>query len=185
MIPASETRRLLLKPLALEDAPRIQALFPQWEIVRYLLNRVPWPYPPDGAEQYLRAIALPGMERGDAWIWTLRLRSAPDEPIGLIELHKGEEDNRGFWIGQQWQGHGLMTEACAWANDFWFETLGFNVLRAAKAQANTPSRRISQRHGMRLAGACKREFVSGLLEAEIWELTAAEWRAWKKEHAHC
>ena len=26
-----------------------------------------------------------------------------------------------------------MSEACAWANDFWFESLGFPVLRVAKA----------------------------------------------------
>jgi RimJ/RimL family protein N-acetyltransferase len=46
MVPEGATERLILRPLALADAAAIQELFPHWEIVRYLLNRVPWPYPP-------------------------------------------------------------------------------------------------------------------------------------------
>ena len=82
-------------------------------------------------------------------------------------------------MGLPWQGKGYMTEACAWANDFWFETLGFAVLRVAKSAVNSPSRRISEKHGMRLVGTGERDYVSGRLPAELWELTAEEWRAWK------
>jgi RimJ/RimL family protein N-acetyltransferase len=66
--PVLETPRLLLKPLALEDAEAVQALFAHWEIVRYLNGIVPWPYPPDGALTYFRDIALPAIARGDEWI---------------------------------------------------------------------------------------------------------------------
>jgi len=179
MIPSGETERLVLRPLALGDAPQIQELFPHWEIVRYLLKVVPWPYPADGAEQFIRDRALPAMERGDMWAWTLRLKTEPDRIIGALDLRRGEEDNRGFWLGLAWQGQGLMSEACAWANDFWFETLGFQVLRVAKAVANTASRRISEKHGMRLVGMIEKAYVSGRLPSEIWEMTAEEWRAWK------
>jgi RimJ/RimL family protein N-acetyltransferase len=184
MTPTGTTERLILSPLELADAPAIQELFPRWEIVRYLLNRVPWPYPPDGALHYCREIALPQIEREEAWHWTLRLRTAPSQAIGLINLMKGEEDNRGFWLGAPWQGQGLMSEACAWANDFWFETLGFPVLRVTKAAANTASRRISERHGMRLVGTVEKNYISGRLPSEIWEITAEEWRAWKKRESH-
>jgi ribosomal-protein-alanine N-acetyltransferase len=60
-------------PLSLDDAPQVQAIFPQWEIVRFLTDQVPWPYPPDGALSFYRDIAIPAMERGDAWHWTVRL----------------------------------------------------------------------------------------------------------------
>ena len=72
-----------------------------------------------------------------------------------------------------------MSEACAWANDFWFDTLGFPVLRVAKAAANTASRRISERQGMRLVGQIDKDYVSGRLPSEIWEITSEEWRAQK------
>jgi RimJ/RimL family protein N-acetyltransferase len=179
MITEGWTRRLLLKPLTLADAPEIQRLFPRWEIVKYLNAKVPWPYPPDGAEQFIREVAIPKMERGGAWHWTLRISARPDEIIGCINLIAGEEENRGFWLDPAFRGRGLMTEACAWVNDFWFETLGRDRLRAPKAVANTGSRRISERHGMRVVRREERDYVSGRLPSEIWEITAEEWRAWK------
>jgi RimJ/RimL family protein N-acetyltransferase len=179
MIVEGRTERLILRPLALADAPQIQELFPHWEIVRFLMNIVPWPYPPDGALYYCREVALPQMERGEAWHWTIRLRAEPERIIGSISLIRGEKNNRGFWMGEAWQGQGLMCEACVWVNDFWFDTLGFKVLRVAKAVGNTASRRISERQGMRLVGMTEKDYVSGRLPSEIWEITADEWRAWQ------
>jgi RimJ/RimL family protein N-acetyltransferase len=181
-IPEGRTPRLLLRPFALEDAPQIQRLFPQWEIVKYLNAKIPWPYPPDGAEQFLRDSAIPQMAAGDAWHWTLRLLTNPDSIIGAISLVAGEDENRGFWLHPAHRGHGLMTEACIWVNDYWFDTLGRPLLRAPKAIANQGSRRISQRMGMRILRAEDRDFISGRLPSEIWEITAEEWHAWKRLH---
>jgi RimJ/RimL family protein N-acetyltransferase len=182
MIPEGRTARLLLRPLQLADAPQIQRLFPRWEIVKYLAAKVPWPYPPDGAECFIRDGALPQMQRGEAWHWTLRLPAQPDRIIGFISLVVGEDENRGFWLDPAHRGHGYMTEACSWANDFWFDTLGQSRLRAPKAVANTASRRISRRMGMHMVRTEERDFVSGRLPSEIWEITADEWRAWKAAH---
>src|SRR5215831_13810250 len=93
MTPELEAARLLLRPLALSDAEQAQLLFPQWEIVRYLNSRVPWPYPPDGALTFYRDVALPAVERGEAWHWTLRLKSNPGRMIGNISLMRGESKN--------------------------------------------------------------------------------------------
>jgi RimJ/RimL family protein N-acetyltransferase len=177
MIPALETTRLFLRPLELADAGQTQALFPHWEIVRYLTHRVPWPYPADGAFTHFRDVALPSMERGEAWRWTLRLKSNPGQMIGNISLMKSENKNRGFWIGLPWQRQGLMGEASEIVTDYWFDVLNFPVLRVPKAVANTGSRRISEKQGMRVVACTEHEFVAGRLAAEIWEITAEEWHA--------
>lgn len=177
MVPALQTSRLLLRPLELADAPQTQLLFPHWEIVRYLASVVPWPYPPDGALSYYRDRALPAMERNDEWHWTLRLKTEPDRLIGSIALIKGEHHNRGFWLGLPWQGQGLMSEACETVTDFWFNTLKFPVLRAPKAIANTASRRISEKTGMRLIATEEHDYVCGRMATEIWEITAEEWNS--------
>jgi len=174
---ALETSRLWLRPLELADAEQTQILFPQWDIVRFLTKAVPWPYPPDGALTYYRNIALPAMERGDAWHWTLRLKTSPAQMIGSIGLRDKENNNRGFWLGLPWQGQRLMSEACEAVTDFWFDGLKFPVLRVPKAIANEASRRISERQGMRIVATEERDFVSGRLPAEIWEITAEEWHA--------
>lgn len=180
MTPSLETPRLLLRPLELGDAEQIQQLFPQWEVVRYLASRVPWPYPPDGAHDFLRDVALPAIERGELWQWTIRLKTDPASVIGGINLRKSEDENRGFWIVPSFQGQRLMTEACDAVTDFWFEVLKFPVLRAPKAIANAASRRISEKQGMRVVRTEERDYVSGRFLSEIWEITADEWRARKR-----
>jgi ribosomal-protein-alanine N-acetyltransferase len=175
--PTIETPRLLLRPLTLPDAAPVQILFPHWDIVRYLTIDVPWPYPPDGAYRFFHDVALPAMKRGEAWHWTLRLKTAPKEVIGGIGLMTRAENNRGFWIVPSCQGKGLMTEATEAVTGFWFDTLGFPLMRVQKAAANAASRRISEKNGMRLVGAIERDYVSGRLSTEIWEITAEEWRA--------
>lgn len=177
MTPQLETARLLLRPLELADAAQAQIIFPHWEIVRFLNHRVPWPYPPDGALTFYRDVALPAVERGNAWHWTLRLKSNPGQLIGNISLMQGENDNRGFWLVPLWQGQGLMSEACDVVTDYWFNILKFPVIRVAKAIANTASRRISERQGMRVVATEERDHVSGRLLAEVWEITAEEWNA--------
>jgi ribosomal-protein-alanine N-acetyltransferase len=176
MVPQLETARLLLRPLELADATQAQALFPRWEILQYLDAVVPWPYPADGMLSFYRDVALPAVERGQAWHWSIRLLEVPDQLIGTMTLRLGEKENRGFWIGVPWQRRGLATEACRAATAFWFDVLKLPVLRVGKAAANEASRRISLREGMRLMATEERHFVSGHLPAEVWELTALEWR---------
>jgi [ribosomal protein S5]-alanine N-acetyltransferase len=175
--PSLETPRLILRPLSLADADQIQRIFPHWDVVKYLNDRVPWPYPADGARQFIEEVALPAVARGGEWLWTLRLKSEPNQAIGIIHLKRGDTENRGFWIGVPWQGQGLMTEAVEVVTDFWFNTLMFAVLRVPKATANTASRRMSERSGMRVVATIERGFVAGVLPADVWEITAEEWNA--------
>jgi len=73
---------------------------------------------------------------------------------------------------------GLMTEAVAAVNDFWFDVLAFRVLRAPKAVGNIASRRISDRAciSVRLSS-----FPIGFQPR--WEITAEEWRNCKRNIA--
>ena len=179
MTPTLETPRLILRPLELADAESIQALFPHWEIVKYLAKVVPWPYPADGARTFIE-MALAANARGEQWDWTLRRKANPDSIIGAIGLVRDGDTNRGFWIAPQWQRQGLMTEAADAVTDYWFETLKFPLLHVTKAVDNVPSSRITARQGMRLVGRKESEYVCGHLPTEIWEITAEEWRARKR-----
>ena len=53
--------------------------------------------------------------------------------------------------------------------------LGFSVLRVPKAVVNcVPAQ--SEKTGMRVIATEERDYVSGRLLTEIWEITSAEWR---------
>jgi ribosomal-protein-alanine N-acetyltransferase len=175
-IPTITTSQLVLRALGLHDADPIQHLFPRWEIVQFLSIHVPWPYPDDGALTFIRDIALPAMDKETEWHWSIRPKAEPERLIGVISLMERPDDNRGFWLDPEWQGNGLMSEACSAVTDYWFETLGKTILRAPKAVANVRSRRISERSGMRVVMTEDRDYVCGRLPAEVWEITREEWR---------
>src|SRR3984885_12586913 len=179
--PVLETPRLILRLLELSDAAEVQPLFAHWEIVKQLNARVPWPFPADGAYTYYRDSALPAIDRGEEWHWMLRLKDDPEQKIiGSICLVLEGPVNRGFWIAQQWQGRGLMTEAADAVTRFWFEDLKQPILRVKKARDNAASRAISLHEGMRCISETEDDYVSGRLPTEIWKLTIEDWRSRKR-----
>ena len=91
-----ETPRLFLRPLQIADAEQTQLLFPQWEFVKFLTAKVPWPYPPGRTFESYQDRILPAIERGEKWHWTLRLKKLPEPHIAVISLHRDEWDNRGY-----------------------------------------------------------------------------------------
>jgi [ribosomal protein S5]-alanine N-acetyltransferase len=172
-----QTPRLSLRPLELADAVQVQPLFARWENVKQLNAKVPWPFPDDGVHTFYRDTALPAIARGEEFHWMLRLKEDPQQKIiGSINLRLHDNAHRGFWIAQQYQGRGLMTEAAAEITRFWFEELEQPLLRVKKARDNAASRAISLRQGMRCVAETEDDYVSGRLPTEIWELTAEDWR---------
>jgi RimJ/RimL family protein N-acetyltransferase len=176
--PRLETARLLLEPISMRDAPVIQRRFPRWEIVRHLGARVPWPYPPDGAESFLRTL-LQAMEAGRKNAWGLWLKGGPDEVIGIIELWPPDpttRDGRGFWIDPEFQRRGLMTEAADRVVDYAFGELGWPFLWLGNAKSNIASARVKQRQGAVLIDEVPFVFVGGAELRQVWLLRAEDWK---------
>lgn len=173
--PILETERLRLLPLVSADAEQIQRIFPRWEIVRYLIASVPWPYPEGAAQHYVDNVALAASRAGEGWFWTLRRKEDERELMGVICLMNTPDNNRGFWLAPEWQGKGYMREACHAVTDYWFNGLKREVLRAPKAVANERSRKISHSSGMRLVRRQPGHYVAGELATELWEITRDDW----------
>ena len=86
MTPTLETDRLVLRSLMREEGPRIQEIFPQWDVVQFLAGSIPWPYPENGAEEFLESV-MPGMMDGTRFLWAITVRESQDDLlVGLIEL---------------------------------------------------------------------------------------------------
>lgn len=112
-VPALNTARLILQPLELADADAVQKQFPHWGIVRFLVAGIPWPYPADEAERFVRELAIPAMQGGREWYWSIKPASSPDRLIGIVSLMDQPDNNRGFWVDPDWQGQGFALEASA------------------------------------------------------------------------
>jgi len=176
-----ETGRLWLKPLAMSDAPAIQRRFAHWEIVKLLNGKAPWPYPPDGAEQFLKRKLEQQEGPVESYAWGLWLKGGPDEVIGIIELRpNGGTDQRGFWLSQEFWGRGLMTEAADRVLDFAFDEVGMTEIILTNAKENVRSGAVKVRQGATPIGEDTVETVSGVKPRQLWRLTAEDWRKRKR-----
>ena len=92
--PRLETRRLILRPIALSDAPAIQRHFNNWNIIRNLALVVPWPYPDDGAETFVKRELGKIAAGEEIYQWVLVLRSGDGEAIGNINFRPRAEARR-------------------------------------------------------------------------------------------
>lgn len=177
--PIIQTPRLILRPLALTDAPAIQRHFNNWNIIKNLALVVPWPYPDDGAEGFIR-MQLEKMAAGErSYQWVLVLRSGDGQAIGNISFRAAEglKGNRGFWLAEPYWNQGLMTEAVAAVNDFVFDALGIESFYVLNASSNIGSRRVKQKTGAEFVGYAELSHHNGERKAEKWKVTRASWLA--------
>ena len=179
--PVLETERLILRPLRESDAPVVQRRFPQWEIVQYLHDEVPWPYPDDGAAVNM-AQCVAKMARAEQCYWAITLRGGDDELIGRIDLWADDgvkRDQRGFWLDPEFWGRGLMTEAADRVTDFALVELGWPHLWLSNAEANTASHRVKEKQGATIFERSPRGYVSGPGIKVTWLLTREAWLSHK------
>ena len=181
-IPKFETPRLILKGIQLADARNYEKHFVDYEVIRHLSSLVPWPYPLGGIEAFLRDVVLPvqGVSR---WLWGIFLKENPGEVIGCVDLwREGRPENRGFWLGREFWGQGLMTEAVQPTVSCAFEVLEFERLVFSNALGNLKSRRIKEKTGARMIGTRPAKFVDAQYDtAETWELTRKAWENFLKK----
>jgi RimJ/RimL family protein N-acetyltransferase len=118
--PTIETRRLTLRAPGMADAPRLARLMNDYDIAK-MTSRVPHPYGLTDAEDF---VAL--CQGGDPRTGRNFLLDLEDEGVvgglGFFTPPDGRLEV-GYWIGRDWWGRGLATEALsgalAWAGRDW------------------------------------------------------------------
>jgi len=177
--PVLETPRLILRPMRAGDVPAIQRRFPKWEIVQYLHDEVPWPYPDDGAATNMAQV-LARMDRREQCFWAITPRGGDDELIGRIDLWADDgvkKDQRGFWLDPELWGQGLMTEAADRVTDFALVELGWPHLWLSNAEVNLASHRVKEKQGATIVERTPRGYVYGQGVKVTWLLTREAWLA--------
>jgi len=82
---------------------------------------------------------------------------------GVIGFHRVDWVNHstsiGYWLGESYQGRGIITRSCRTLIDYGFGRLGFNRIEIRCATGNTKSRAVPERLGF---------FEEGTLRAAEW-----------------
>lgn len=102
---------------------------------------------------------------------------------GIIGFHRIDWTNRltslGYWLGESWQGRGLMTASCQALVDHAFSALNLNRVAIGCATGNARSRAIPQRLGFVHEGTLRDAewLYDHYVDHEIYAQLQREWRA--------
>jgi [ribosomal protein S5]-alanine N-acetyltransferase len=150
--PTLTTGRLLLRPFAAADAPRVTELVGAWEIADTTLS-IPHPYELRMAEEWIGSHEE-GFAQGTlaSFAVTLRKEGTLVGAVGLSVHSPHARAELGYWFGRDCWGRGYASEAAAALLDFAFDELRLHRVYAFHLTRNPASGRVMRKIGMRYEG---------------------------------
>lgn len=141
-----ETARLILRPLTLDDAPALHAMFGDTQTMRFMPS-LPHQSIAETEQQLARDLTLTG-----AYYWGVCLK-ATGELIGQINyLGQTRIPGLGYIIRREYWGQGITVEACRAALDFGFYKRQYDRVELWIDETNFASQRVAQKLGFLLKG---------------------------------
>lgn len=108
------------------------------------------------------------------------------EIAGVIGLHAIHWPNCstafGYWLGEEFQGHGLVTQACGVLMHHVFNTLALNRLEIRAGTANRRSRAVAERLGFAFEGTAHQAewLYDHFVDHAVYAMTRETWTARKE-----
>lgn len=161
--------------LAPEHATALQILASDPAIAA--TTRVPHPYPPDGARQFIEQQAGERAE-GRAYVFVIKDRN---EVVGVCGIHGVANDEArelGYWIGRPYWGQGYATFGVKKVLQFAFQNLRLTRVGSEALESNMVSRRVLAKSGFRLLRVEKHNdsFLKRPDEKlAVYEITRSQW----------
>jgi RimJ/RimL family protein N-acetyltransferase len=172
--PILRTQRLVLRPFAEEDAPRLAVLAGTRRIADTTIS-IPHPYSPEQALGEIRRFQAE-FQAGHSAHFVFALAETPTEWFGevllkLIDLVHSQAE-LGFFIDDASGGRGYVTEAAAEALRYGFGPLALNRINAHSMVRNPASARVLARLGFHHEGVLRQRVRKwGVFEdVDAWSL---------------
>jgi RimJ/RimL family protein N-acetyltransferase len=183
----AETKRLILRPLARTDLPRLVELIGDWEVVRWLVA-VPYPYHLKDAEEFYERMET-AIKKDSPECFLLQRKGG--EQLGAIGVHPPREPQAqtgelvlGYWLGKGYWNQGFMSEALWPVIDIIFARADVAVLTATTDPANCASQNVLRKAGLRCLGlspGCDPAALRGSPEVLRWQTTRADYEQHRRD----
>jgi RimJ/RimL family protein N-acetyltransferase len=148
-----ETERMWLRWPRLSDAGALAKRAGNSEVSSQTAT-IPHPYNIGDAEQFVRR-ARAENESGQGLILVLAFKKEPNEPIGVIGAHGSAfrgTAHLGYWLGRDFWGKGLMTEAARCFVDLIYGVSSLGEIVCDSLPGNIASRRVQEKLGFTSLG---------------------------------
>jgi ribosomal-protein-serine acetyltransferase len=171
---------IVLKILVLEDADELFSLIDSNRL--YLRQWLPW-IDTNPSIENTKIFILSTLEQNkmnlgfQCGIWYRGFLA------GIIGFHGLDWTNRnieiGYWLGEQFQGHGIMTKACHVLVEYAFYNYELNRIQIRCATGNTKSNAIIERLGFIKEGIARQaEFLyDHYVDLFVYGMTSDIWKA--------
>ena len=145
-----------LRPYCMEDIPSMVQHANSWKVARNLRDVFPHPYTEKDARDFV-ALCVQNEGRGQL----CRAIDVGGQAVGTISLTVGRDVYRksgelGYWLGEDFWGQGIMTEAVREICRLAFETWEIERIFAEPYADNLRSRRVLEKAGFSLEGTMRR-----------------------------
>ncbi len=146
--PEITTERLLLRELAIPDAPAVQPLRSNEDVMKYI-NR-PLTLTVKDAEDWI-GIVIDALVKNEGITWCMCLKDTPLELVGTIGLWRIEKENYraeiGYMLAPSLHGKGIMNEAIEKVVDYGFRTMKLHSIEGRIDPRNIASGKVLQKTG--------------------------------------
>ena len=146
--PTVQTRRLVLRPFLITDAPVVQRLAGDARVADTTYS-IPHPYEDGVAEAWISTHA-PAFEAMENVVFAVTLRDN-QQLLGTMGLKIDEAQQHGelgYWIGVPFWNNGYATEAAAAVIDYAFSGLGLQQITGWYLVRNPSSGQVMRKAGM-------------------------------------
>lgn len=177
-----QTPRLRLRIVEPGDGPPLEKIINDREIASNT-NSIPYPYPAGGLQSWIeehRELARTGEALSLAVLPRDPAAGPPRGIMGLAIDRESRTAELGYWLGREYWGQGLATEAAQAVLQCGFESLGLLRIHAHHLTRNPASGRVLEKAGMLQEGVLRQHaFKWGVLEDVAWYgMLASDRRPW-------
>ena len=156
----------VLRQLVASDAPSLAHHANNIAIARNLRDRFPHPYRIEDAEWYIAHVA--GREMQTSFAITV-----DDVVVGSISLMPGDDVERrtaevGYWLGEEFWGRGIATEALRGITEYAFRTLHLTRVFAVPFTTSVSSVRVLEKAGFICEGRLRRSAIKNGQILDQW-----------------
>ena len=175
-IPTLSTKRLILRPFEVGDAPLVQEFAGVPEVALTTQN-IPHPYEDGMAEAWI-ATHRPAWDAGK--FLTLAITSESEGLVGAVSLHINSVHRRGelgYWVGVPFWNRGFATESAEALLKFGFGELRLNRIQARHMTRNPSSGRVMEKLGMKPEGVQRQHVVAhgDFEDVAMYAILNSEW----------
>lgn len=180
-IPFLESKRLILRPFLLNDAPTVQTFAGNYKVAE-MTATIPHPYLDGMAEAWIKTHLKSWQEQ---ILLTLAMEEKNSQKLigcislGFNQLHQRAE--LGYWIGEPYWNQGFCTEAGKCLVSFAFKKLNLRKITSSHMTKNPASGKVMQKIGMIQEGMLRQQFfrMGEFHDAVIYGLLKEEFNSYE------